>query len=152
MDRSLAVPYRFDVNQTLRRLVRRLQPDPAASGIAFVFDSSPDLPSVQIDGAQIREVFRALLQRSRRAALIHQGPNAKVTLETRMSSEAIQIRIKEDTPVDPLSGLSAFADETGCCLTLTQCAEVIHDQGGKMWAWKPRCSGTTTVLIELPIG
>lgn len=148
-DKCAEVLSGFEPDRTLRALVRSMLPDSAVSRIAFVFDASPDLPSVRADGSQMREVFRALLQRSYRAALTHRLPYTTIMVETRMFREAIQICITDDTPVDPLS---AFSDETGNgCLTLTQCAEVVHDHGGEMRAWTPRCSGTTAILVELPI-
>jgi len=143
----------FDIHQTLRTLARSLQDDHRAPHVAVILDLATELPQTRVDGQQIHNVLFALFLRSQNAILESKKAYGTITVRTGVTGGKIQVSITDDGIVDLMSPVFAtLVEETpGHSLCLTTCAEILQNQAGELYAWRPRCASSTTIIMDLPI-
>jgi nitrogen fixation/metabolism regulation signal transduction histidine kinase len=144
---------KFDIHQTLRTLARSLQDDHRTPHVAVILDLATELPETRVDGQQIKNVLFALFLRSQNAILESKRAYGTITVRTGVKGGKFQVSITDDGIVDLMRMTDAiFAEETrdnGLCLAT--CAEIVQDQAGELYAWRPRCAPFTTIIMDLPI-
>jgi hypothetical protein len=141
--------HNFDLNHTLRGLTQVRQPEHRRHNIAVILDLAPELPQTGVDGQQIENVLCALLERAKKTILNSNKLHGTITIRTRLNGGKVQLSITDDG----LTGsLAPFIEETlDKGFNLTKYAEIVQDQAGDIYAWRPRCTGFTTNFVDLPI-
>ena len=143
---------KFDIHQTLRTLAQSLQDDHRPPRVAVILDFATELPQTRVDGQQIKNVLFALFLRSQNAILESKKAYGTITVRTGVKGGKIQVSITDDGMADLMrTTVATFVEETPGRLCLTTCAEIVQDQAGELYAWRPRCAPFTTILMDLPI-
>jgi K+-sensing histidine kinase KdpD len=142
-----------DLNEIVRRLAYLRQHEHHHHKIAVILDLDRELPKTKADGRQIECVLLSLFARSRKAIIEAKRPHGTIKVRTELKAGKVQFSITDDGLADPVHSLSgAFfrrtAEEDA---NLTTCAEIVQDQAGEMYAWRPRHSVFTTVIVDLPV-
>jgi nitrogen fixation/metabolism regulation signal transduction histidine kinase len=143
---------KFDLNQVVQELSHLRQYADHHRKIAVILDLATELPKTTVDGQQIECVLLALFARSRNAIIEAKIPHGTITIRTELKVGKIQFSITDDGVTDPppISGasLTRTPEED---MTLTTCAEIVQDQAGTLYSWRPRHSASTTIIMDLPI-
>ena len=143
---------KFDLNQVVQKLADLRQPEYHRHNIALMLDLATDVPKTAVDGQQIECVLLALLARSRNAIVDAKRSHGSITVRTSFKAGKIRLSITDDGVADaaPISG-APFTTTPEEDINLTTCAEIVQDQAGELYAWRPRHSATTTILMDLPV-
>ena len=144
---------KFDLNEALRSLAHLLQHAYHHPNIAVVLDLAADLPKTTANGRQIENVLFGLFVRSRRAILEARKPWGTITIRTGLKAGKIQFSITDDGIADPVRHAfdASFPATAENSVDLTMCAEIVQDQSGELYAWQPRHSALTTIIMDLPV-
>ena len=113
-----------------------------------------DLPPVACEYAQIEQVIRNLVEN----AVIHTGPDARVTIAAKRQDETIRTSIVDTgagiPPPDRERVLRPFergaTSAPGSGLGLTIARGFVEAHGGRLWI-EDRCHGGTRATFTLPI-
>jgi hypothetical protein len=120
--------------------------------IAVILDLAPELPETTGDVQQIECVLLTLFARSRNAIIEAKRPQGTITVRTRLKAGKLQFSITDDGVPDPSSGVfgTFFTRPLEEDMNLTTCAEIVQEQDGELYAWLPRHSESTTIIMDLP--
>lgn len=132
-------PLTADLNETVRALAASREEECRRRDISIMLDLAADLPKTSADIGTIRNVAGILFdyvqtncQRSGRGGII--------ALRTSVKSGRVLCSI-------------GYAQSLESCVEtpeLIDCADVVRDLGGDLYAWKPRMSDRVTITMELP--
>jgi hypothetical protein len=143
---------KFDLNQVVQELSHLRQYEHHHRKIAVILDLATELPKTAVDGQQIECVLLALFARSRKAIIEAKRPHGTITIRTKLKVGRIQFSITDDGVADPPPisrvSLTATPEED---MNLTTCAEIVQDQSGELYSWRPRHSASTTIIMDLPV-
>jgi nitrogen fixation/metabolism regulation signal transduction histidine kinase len=144
---------KFDLNELIQKLARLRQHEHHHRKIALILDLAPEMPETRADAQQIECVLLALFARSRNAILEGKRPRGTIRVRTGLKGGKIQFSITDDGATDPPPTISeAFFTRTPEeDINLTTCAEIVQDQAGELYAWHPRHSASTTIIMDLPV-
>ena len=144
---------KFDLNQIVQKLSQLRQHEHHHRKIAVILDLATELPKIKADGQQIECVLLALFARSRNASIDAKKPNGTITVRTGLKAGKIQFSITDDGEADPYSGIfqTFFTRTLEEDINLTTCAEIVQDQAGELYTWRPHHSAVTTIVMDLPI-
>jgi nitrogen fixation/metabolism regulation signal transduction histidine kinase len=131
-------PSKFDLNEAVQKLLRFRQDD---HKIAVILDLGTELPETTADGEQIECVLFTLFSRSQKAIIDGKKPHGTIIVRTGLKAGRVQFSITDD-------GRTFFEPEE--CFNLTTCAEIVRDQAGQLYAWRPRHRTITTIVMHLP--
>jgi nitrogen fixation/metabolism regulation signal transduction histidine kinase len=147
-------PTKFDLNQLIQKLARLRQHEHHHRKIAVILDLATELPNTSADGSQIECVLLTLFARSRDAIIEAKRPHGTITLRTRLKAGRIQFSITDDGLPDASSGLfgTLFTRPLEEDVNLTTCAEIVQEQDGELYAWRPHHSASRTIIMDLPAG
>jgi sensor histidine kinase YesM len=99
-------------------------------------------------------VLLALFARSRNAIIEAKRPHGTITVRTELKGGKIQFSITDDGLPDPSSGVfgTLFTRLLEEDVNLTTCAEIVQEQDGELYVWRPSHSSSTTIIMDLPAG
>ncbi len=143
---------KFDLNQLVQKLAHLRQHEHHHHKIAVILDLGTELPKTRADGAQIECVLLALFARSRNAIIDAKRPHGTIIVRTRLKAGNIQFSITDDGIADPASGIfqTFFTRTLEEDFNLTTCAEIVQDQAGELYTWRPHHSAVTTIIMDVP--
>ena len=127
---------KFDLNQAVRGLADSTRDEFCALNINLILDSAPDLPKLPVDGDQVRHVLCALLGDARQSMLESGNSDRSIIVRTELNAERTRLSLTYDGLADPAQ--------------LSICAEIVQDQAGELYLWRPRDSSCSTIIIDLP--
>lgn len=101
----------------------------------------------RIHGNQERltDVLSALLFRAERSIALA----ARTTGAIRIRTWAMDGEVRLSLSANGFDNSIGDTVGTDMCLSLTECAEIISDHGGRVYSWRP-CAGGATYTIVLP--
>ena len=124
----------------------------AASGRSYrsgktvlTLEMSSELQRIRGDQERLAEVLSALLFRAERSIAKAARTDGTIRIRTWATEADVRLRLSTD-------GLDASVGDmtaTDFGLSLTQCAEIISDHGGRMVFWRPY-AGESSYTIILP--
>jgi hypothetical protein len=143
---------KFDLNQVVQELSLLQQYEHHLRKIAVILDLAAELPKTTVNGEQIECVLLALFARSQKAIIEAKRPHGTITIRTKLKVGRIQFSITDDGVPDPPPVSRASLMKTpGEDMNLTTCAEIVQDQAGELYSWRPRHSASTTIIMDLPV-
>ena len=150
---SMKASSKFDLNQVVQKLAHLPQHEHAYHKIAVILDLGTELPKITADGEQIECVLIALLARSRNAIIEARRPHGTITVRTRLKAGKIHLSITDDGMAEQCSNIpgASFTTTIEEDMNLTTCAEIVQDQEGKLYAWRPRHPAVTSITMDLPV-
>ena len=128
----------FDLNEAIRELADSRRDDCRTRNIAVILDLAPELPKTAADGGQLQNVLSALFLHAQEAILESGNSGGSITIRTQLNAGRMQLSISHDGVAD-LHGM----------FDLIICAQIIQDQGGELYVWRPRYSAGTTITVDL---
>lgn len=140
---------KFDLNQVLQELSHS-QYDEYHRKIEVILDLATELPRTAADGHQIECVLLALFARSRNAIETKRS-HGTIMIRTELKFGRIQFSITDDGADPPPIFETPLTTTPEEDMNLTSCAEIVQDQAGELYSWRPRHSGYTTIVMDLPI-
>jgi len=135
---------KFDLNETLRTLVHSRQGECRRQDIAMILDLAPELPQAATDVAQLENVLFALLENTEKAIVGNGDSHGTIIIRTRSNADKIQLSISYAGTADAMR--RAFESLQAACAI---CAQIVQDQGGELYVWRPRQSGWTTTVVDV---
>jgi len=137
-------PPAFNLNEALHA--------PAVSDrdISMRFDLASDLPPVAASEQTIRNVVDAVLDYARTEIQRTSRPGV-ISIRTESKSGCVVFSTTYWTNGGPHQ--LVLADGGGCVDSeaLTACAEVVRDECGEIYVWRPRTLDRVTITVELPV-
>lgn len=123
-----------------------------AAGITLANTAAADLPSLDVDGFRMRQVFSNIL----RNALRHTPPGGSVTASAALTGDTMEFRVTDTgagIPPDQLPHVferfSKGASSTGSGLGLAIARGIVEAHGGSIRAESQPGAGAT-IVIRLP--
>jgi hypothetical protein len=133
---------KLDLNKAVQELAQLRQHDHRHHNINVILDLDRELPETTADGEQIECVLLALFARARNAIIDAKKTHGSIAVRTGLKAGNIQFSITDD-------GRPVFKPEES--ITLTTCAEIVQDQEGELYAWRPGHRAMTTIVMDLPV-
>jgi C4-dicarboxylate-specific signal transduction histidine kinase len=101
---------------------------------------------IQGNQERLTDVLFALLFRAERSIAIAARPTGAICIRTWATDGEVRLSLSSngfDTSIGDTVG-------TDRCLSLTECAEIISDHGGRVYSWRPSAGGATYTIV-LPV-
>lgn len=128
--------------QSLKESIRTLADLHAAEcssrNVEIVLDLAPDLPPTRADAGEIQTVIKILFSQACKAIAESGEAGGTVFIKTKTMGERVQVWLTHEGALD-----SADPD-------FLTCAQIVQIHRGELWAWRPRCSALTTIIVDLP--
>jgi hypothetical protein len=143
----------FDLNQLIEKLAHLRQDDHEHRNIVVVLDLDKKLPKTSADSQQIECVLLALFARARKAIIEAKSLYGTIAVRTTLKAGKIQFSITDEGVAERSPGILGpiFRRRPEDDINLTTCAEIVQDQGGELYAWRPHHPAVTTIVMDLPI-
>ncbi len=143
----------FDLNQALRRLVYDRLPELALRNIGLILNLASELSKNTADNREIDKVLFALFGRAQKAILGTVKVHGMILIRTERKAGKIQLSITDNGIDHPFANVfpQFFEGRLENCPDLSACAEIVQDQGGELYAWRPRDSSFSTIFMDLPV-
>ena len=101
---------------------------------------------IQGNQERLTDVLSALLFRAERSISTAARTTGAIRIRTWATDGEVRLSLSSDGS-DTSIGDTVGTDR---CLSLTECAEIISDHGGRVYSWRP-CTGGATYTIVLPV-
>jgi hypothetical protein len=139
----------FDLNTIVQKLVYLRQHQHPDRKIAVILDLGKELPKTWADPHQIECAIHALFARSLDAIIESEKPHGTITVRTTFKRGKIQLSITDDG-IPASRRFNAFSRTPQEDMSITTCAEIVQDQDGELYAWRPSHPALTTIVVDLP--
>ena len=140
----------FDLNPIVQKLAYLRQHEHPDRKIAVILDLGKELPKTSADSQQIECALHALFARSLEAIIASKRPFGTITVRTSFKRGKIQLSITDDGVAGPRLSEGYFARTPEADMNITTCAEIVQDQDGELYAWRPSHPALTTIIMDLP--
>ncbi|MEM7601754.1 MAG: ATP-binding protein [Verrucomicrobiota bacterium] len=148
---SKPVPTPTDLNDLLNDALNFIGPEVADRRINVVLELTKELPFVQVDQDQMKQVIYNLIRNSGQAI----GSNGEIVVRTGFDDENVFFILADDGPGIPPDQISRVADpyhttkKTGSGLGLMIVHRIVHEHGGELQFRSEEGDGTE-VTVFLP--
>ena len=151
LDRSATRP--FDLNQLIEKLAHLRQQEHQQRNIVVILDLDKKLPKTSADCQQIECVLLALFARARNAIVEAKNLYGTIAVRTARKAGKVQFSITDEGVAERSPGILGpiFRRKPEDEINLTTCAEIVQDQGGELYAWRPHHPAVTTIVMDLPV-
>ena len=105
----------------------------------MILDLASELPKTAADGGQLQNVLCALFLHAQEAILESANTGGSINIRTTRNAGRMQLSITHDG-IEDLHGM----------FDLIICAQIVQDQAGELYVWRPRYSAGTTITVDLP--
>jgi len=145
------VPQATDLNHLIEEAMDFIGPEVADRRIAATLDLAEDLPLLQVDPDQLKQVIYNLVRNSCQAL----GSDGEITVRTGCDDESVLFTIADNGPGVPADRVSRVFEpyyttkKTGSGLGLLIVHRIVHDHGGEV-EFKSREGIGTEVTVYLP--
>jgi signal transduction histidine kinase len=139
---------RSELSEAVRDLLDFVRPELTSAGIALEQGLATDLPDVQADVAQIRQLLLNLIRNAREAM----PGGGKISVSTRTGDGAVFVEVRDSGPGIPPERLGRIFDpffttkERGTGLGLALAQEIAQEHSGQLTVSSMLGQGTTFVL------
>src|SRR3989442_735804 len=148
----------FDLNETIRNVVRLREYQAHVENIVVTADFSKDLPYAWGDPHQLEQVVLNLVVNAEDAIADSQQRPGSVHLKTFVQNGRIHLTVTDNGSGIHARDMAHIFDpffttkdrQHGTGLGLSICSEIVEEHGGELYAWSTYGSGSTFTL-ELPI-
>src|SRR2546425_5690468 len=148
----------FDLNETIRNVVRLREYQAHVENIVVTADFSKDLPYAWGDPHQLEQVVLNLVVNAEDAIADSQQRPGSVHLKTFVQNGRIHLTVTDNGSGIHARDMARIFDpffttkdrQRGLGLGLSICSEIVEEHGGELYAWSTYGSGSTFTL-ELPI-
>jgi CheY-like chemotaxis protein len=140
-------PLTVDVNEVLRSM---RQSEYIASDTTFILDLAEDLPNVSLDPRQIRHVISILIANAKVAIGANLGRPGQIHVKTSVQDQRIQVSVADNGRGIHWREMGRLFGDQSRDVVLTNCAEIVKDLGGDLYAWSRSGNGSIFTL-ELPV-
>lgn len=133
-----------------------LRPELASRQATLVLDIAEDLPAIEADDVQLRQVLINLLVNAAQAMADAQCWNRALKVRARAEDSIVQIEVEDTGPGIPAPDRERLFEGfyttkgSGLGLGLKICRQIVEDHGGTI-DHVPRASGGSIFRIRLPI-
>jgi len=141
----------FDLNPVVQKLAYLRQHEHPDRKIAVILDLGRELPKASADSQQIECALHALFARSLDAIIESNRPYGTITVRTSFKRGKIQLSITDDGISGPRRSDVFFGRTAEEDMNITTCAEIVQDQDGELYAWRPSNPALTTIIMDLPV-
>ncbi len=137
-----------DLNEVVTALVEFVRPELVAGGVRATLALAPDLPEVQADVGQLRQLFLNLVRNAREAM----PGGGSLQLTTLAEGESVVVEVKDSGPGIAPERLQRIFDpffttkERGTGLGLALAQEIAQEHGGQLTCQSTPGAGTTFTL------
>lgn len=148
------------IRRPLRPLIQEtadfLRPELASRQATLVLDIAEDLPAIEADDVQLRQVLINLLVNAAQAMADAQCWNRALKVRARAEDSIVQIEVEDTGPGIPAPDRERLFEGfyttkgSGLGLGLKICRQIVEDHGGTI-DHVPRASGGSIFRIRLPI-
>jgi nitrogen fixation/metabolism regulation signal transduction histidine kinase len=142
----------LDLNKLVEKLVELRHYEYRHLNIVVVLDLDKGIPKSSADGQQIECVLLTLFARARAAIVEGKSLCGTIRIRTALNAGKIQCSITDDGADErsPVVLGPIFRRRRQDDINITICAEIVQDQGGELYAWRPHDSFATTIVMDLP--
>jgi signal transduction histidine kinase len=143
----------FDLNQLIEELAHLPQQEHEHRNIVIILDLDKKLPKTSADRQQIECVVLALFTRARNAIIEAGSLYGTIAVCTTRRAGKVQFSITDEGVAERSPGILGpiFRRKPEDEINLTTCAEIVQDQGGELYAWRPHHPAVNTIVMDLPI-
>ena len=140
-----------EVNSLITESVRFLQPELDDLGIAVKMELRSDLPTLQLDGDQMKQAFFNLIKN----AIQSMGNAGKLEIRTDLTDDHVLVRVTDDGHGISASGMSSLFEpyvttkSSGSGLGLLIVRRIVREHGGEIEFESEEGAGTS-VTVYLP--
>ena len=144
-------PETMDINELVNEAINFIGPEIADRRIAITLELDEDLPLVNADRDQLKQVFYNLIRNSAQAM----GSDGELTVRTGFDDENIFLNFVDNGPGIPADQVSRVFDpyfttkKTGSGLGLMIVRRIVHEHGGEI-EFASREGKGTKVTVYLP--
>ena len=149
LDHSVAKP--FDLNRLIEKLAHVRQHE--HRNIVIILDLNKKLLKTSADRQQIEYVLLSLFARARNAIIEARSLYGTIAVRTAIRADKVQFSISDEGVAERSPGILGpiFRRKPEDDINLTRSAEIVQDQGGQLYAWRPHHPAVTTIVMDLPI-
>ena len=110
----------------------------AGSRPSLTTEMDCDLPQIRGNQERLTDVLQALLLRAERSIAVAGGTSGTIRIRTWVTGDQVRLSLSHN-------GFDAGTPDP--CLSLTECAEIISDHGGRMVSWRPYANGASYTIV-----
>ena len=144
---------KVDLNQLIEKVADLRLNEHRHRDILVILNLDKEVPRISADGRQIECVLIALFARARNAMTEARRLYGTITVRTMLKAGRVQFLLTDEGFDErcPATLGPIFRRRPEDDNNLTTCAEIVQDQGGELYAWRPHDSAVTTIVMDLPI-
>jgi len=133
-----------DMNDIVHTVAGSGRPNRSGNAVLSL-EMSSGLQRIRCDQERLADVLSALLFRAERSIANAARTAGMIRIRTWATEDDVRLRLSTDGLDDSAGDMTA----TDLGLSLTECAEIISDHGGRMVFWRP-FAGESSYTIILP--
>ena len=148
-----SVSSKVDLNQLIEKVADLQLNEYRRRDILLILNLDKEVPRISADGWQIECVLIALFARARNAMTEARKLYGTITARTIVKAGRVQFLLTDEGVGErcPATLGPIFRRRPEEDNDLTVCAEIVQDQGGELYAWRPHHSAATTIVMDFPI-